>query len=543
MKLETVALDDQQTKLIAEFDSDTLEKYKRQAARKISQNQKFPGFRPGKAPYDLVRRVIGEEAIQQEAIELMLDDVYPQVLKEANVNPSGPGKLEEIVKMDPPTFAFVVPLPPQVELGEYKEIRKEYAPEPITDEQVETTIRRLQRSYATAEPVNRPAQEGDMVSFKVSAKRTQPAEDEKETLIEETPYQMVAGEENDDENGANWPYEGFSKELIGLGENDTKTFTHTFVEESPFEDLRGKEAEFTVTVQGVKEMHLTELNDEFAQSLGEFENVEALRKAVRSQLEQNYSQQYDQDYYDALIKSLVDQATIKYPPHMLDEEVDEFMEGLEKNLQRDHLDLETYLKMREMDRETFITNEVKEAATRRLERSLVMEEFARRENIEVNSEEIRSIYYSALQQMQQSQPTRKSQPKKRSTQEMANSLAMNAVNSIFNQRLTSRLKAIATGKGDEEAQQPEVMIPSATDWLKPKAEQTEEQAQAEAPAEPEDRIPTESQAALESVESSAAGSEPEAEQEQAAGEADVLAQEPPQGDTEPGDIKPEESEG
>src|SRR5512146_114319 len=178
LKLETVALDDQQTKLIAEFDTETLEKYKRQAARKISQNQKIPGFRPGKAPFDLVRRIVGDEALQQEAIELMLDDVYPQVLKEANVNPSGPGKLEEIVKMDPPTFAFVVPLPPQVDLGEYKEIRKDYAPEPVTEEQIEKTLNQLRRSYATAEPVNRPAQDGDMVSFKVSAKRTQPAEGE-----------------------------------------------------------------------------------------------------------------------------------------------------------------------------------------------------------------------------------------------------------------------------------------------------------------------------------------------------------------------------
>ena len=109
LKLETVALDDQQTKLIAEFDTETLEKYKRQAARKISRNQKIPGFRPGKAPYDLVRRMIGEDALQQEAVELMLDEVYPQVLKEANLTPSGPGKLEEIVKMDPPTFCLYHP--------------------------------------------------------------------------------------------------------------------------------------------------------------------------------------------------------------------------------------------------------------------------------------------------------------------------------------------------------------------------------------------------------------------------------------------------
>ena len=65
----------------------------------------------------------------------------PRRFDEANINPSGPGKLEEIVSVDPPTFSFIIPLPPEVHLGDYKEIRKEYAPEPVTDEQIESTIK------------------------------------------------------------------------------------------------------------------------------------------------------------------------------------------------------------------------------------------------------------------------------------------------------------------------------------------------------------------------------------------------------------------
>jgi trigger factor len=455
LKIETQALEDQQTKLIAELDSETLERYMRQAARKISQKTKFPGFRPGKAPYDLVRRMYGDEALQQEAIELMLDEVYPKVLQEANITPSGPGKLEEVIQMDPPIFAFVIPLPPSVELGAYSEIRKEYAPEPITDEQVEQTILRLQRSYATSEPVERAAQMGDMVSFKMSAKHTQAAEGEEDTLMEETPYQMVAGEDPVNEEEV-WPYEGFSQELIGLSADESKTVIHTFDDESPYEELHGKETEFIITVDNIKELHLPELNDDFAQSLGEFETMEALRSTIRQQLEQNYSQQYDQSYYDELVEELISQAEVKYPPHMLEEEIEQFLHGVEHNLERDRLDLETYLKMREMDREAFIEQEVKPAASRRLERSLVLEEFARREGIEVKSEEIRSVYQAALQQMQQSAELRKMQSKnKQSTREMANNLAMNTVNNIFNQRLVSRLKAIAAGKGDE----PEEEIP------------------------------------------------------------------------------------
>jgi trigger factor len=453
LKIETQARDDQQTKLIAELDAETLDRYMQRAARKISRETRIPGFRPGKAPYDVVRRIHGDQVLQQEAVELMLDEIYPTALQQANINPSGPGKLEEIVTLDPPTFAFIVPLPPEVTLGEYIAIRKDYAPEPITDEQVNKSLRSLQRNYATAEPVERAAEKGDLVSIKLSATRAQSEEGEPEVLVPESTYQMVAGE-SEDEGQPEWPFKDFTQELIGLNNDETKTVTHTFDDETTFEDLRGKEVEFKIVVQSVKSLALPEINEEFAQSLGEFESVDALRTIIRTQLEQNYQQQYDQTYFDELIGELVGSATIKYPPHLLDEEITEFIRGVEHNLEHDRLDLDTYLKMRQIDRETFINEEVRPAAARRLERSLVLEEFARQESVEVKSDEIRSIYYAALQQMQQSSELKKMQSQnKQSTREMANSLAANTVNNIFSQRLMSRLKAIAIGKADEPVEE------------------------------------------------------------------------------------------
>ncbi len=446
MKIETTVLEDQQTRLTTELDSETLEKYKRQAARKIAQKTRFPGFRPGKAPYEMVRRTIGDETLTQEALELMLDDVYPQALKEANIEPSGQGRLEKIVSMDPPIFEFVIPLPPVVELGDYKSIKKEYTPEPVTDEQIDTTLRRLQRNYSTAEPVERAAEAGDLVSFKLTASRTTPVEGQPDTLVEETPYQMVAGEDPEDEAEV-WPYEGFTQELVGMSADENKTVTHTFSEESPYEDLRGIEAAFTITVQNVKKMTLPELNDEFAQNLGEFETMEDLRKVIRSQLEQQYSQQYDQNYFETVITELVEQSTVKFPPQLLDNEIEEFIHGVQHNLERDHLDLETYLKMREMDRETFVEQEVKPAATRRLIRSLVLEEFARQEKIEIKNEEVRSVFAMVQQQMSQMPPARGKG--RQNNQEMVNSLAINTVNNIFNQRMMARLKALASGQEEE----------------------------------------------------------------------------------------------
>lgn len=508
MKIETQARDDHQTKLIAELDAETLDRYMQRAARKISRETRIPGFRPGKAPYEVVRRIHGEQRLQQEAVELMLEDIYPTAIQQANINPSGPGKLEEIVTLDPPTFAFIVPLTPEVTLGEYQDIRKEYAPEPITDEQVNKSLRSLQRSYATSEPVERPAEKGDLVSIMLSATRVPSEEGEPEVLIPEGTYQMVAGESEDEAQEA-WPYEGFTEELIGVNNNETRIIKHTFGEETTFEDLRGKEVEFKVVVQSVKSLALPELNEEFAQNLGEFESVDALQTVIRSQLEQNYQQQYDQSYFDELIGELVGTAVIKYPPHMLDEEIEEFIHGVEHNLEHDRLDLDTYLKMRQIDRETFINEEVRPAAARRLERSLVLEEFARRENVEVKSEEVRSIYFAALQQMQQSSELKKMQSQnKQSTKEMANSLAVNTVNNIFSQRLMARLKAIAIGQADQPVEETVSELAGELAELQTIAE---EQPAAEMQAEPAAEMQTEPAAEVQAEPVAEVQAEPAAE--------------------------------
>ena len=143
MKIETQPLEDRQVKIIAEFDTETLEDYSRRAARKLSRETRVPGFRPGKAPIDLIRRMIGEEAIQQPAVAMIVDDHYAKVLAEANVEPSGPGTLEEVISLDPPKFAFVVPLRPEVKLGDYHSIRLPYEPPTVSDVEIDAFFKRM----------------------------------------------------------------------------------------------------------------------------------------------------------------------------------------------------------------------------------------------------------------------------------------------------------------------------------------------------------------------------------------------------------------
>ncbi|MHB0967874.1 MAG: trigger factor, partial [Bellilinea sp.] len=190
MKLDVQPLEDHQVKVIAEMEPAALEEFMRRAARKISRETRIPGFRPGKAPYDMVKRHVGEEALRQQAVEDLIDEYYPKILDEAQIKPGATGSLEEIVSVDPPKFSFIIPLEPTVELGGYKDIRLEYALEAVKEADVDEFIQRLRTNYATAEPVERPAEDGDLVYVKFSGKLTKPAEGEDENVFPERPAQF-----------------------------------------------------------------------------------------------------------------------------------------------------------------------------------------------------------------------------------------------------------------------------------------------------------------------------------------------------------------
>ncbi len=209
MKIETSTHENHQVKIVAEFEADVFETYKRRAARKIASKTKIAGFRPGKAPYEMIVRYVGGASINEEAIEILVDEQYANILKEADVNPSGPGSLNEIISIDPPKLSFLVPLQPEVELADYKNIRLDYSPEQVSAVEIDEFIKRMQRNYATAEPANRPSQNGDLVYVQISAlDKTQP--DEENEIFNERPIQTVLGDELSKKE---WPFEGFLQNL------------------------------------------------------------------------------------------------------------------------------------------------------------------------------------------------------------------------------------------------------------------------------------------------------------------------------------------
>ncbi len=470
--------------MTAEFEPGTLEKYKHIAARKISQKAKIPGFRPGKAPYEVILRAYGEKAIEEEAIETMVEGVYPSILDEAKINPGAPGSLEEVISTEPVKLSFIIPLEPTVELGDYRAVREEYSLEAVTDKQVDDFITRMMKNYATAEPVNHPAADGDLVALKLDVTLAKPADEEKAEVLKDSPLQVIIGENDPEEN--DFPYVGFSDELKGLSENEEKTFKYTYPEDSKYDRLRGKEAEFHVTVQNVKSLVLPELNDEFAQTLGNFENVAKLRDTVRQQLETQKKADYDEGYFDRVIDKLAEKAVIKYPPQLLQDEIDHTLEHIQEDLAQQKLELDVYLKTLKKDREKWLEEEIKPVARKRLERSLLLDEIAKTEKLEVGNEELNTEFNNLVYAMQGQQDFKKMQHKL-TNEKLANAIAMQAATRVLNQHVRDRMKEIATGHApDLEKKAEEAPAAAGETPAKPKRaarKKTEDQPASEAVAQ------------------------------------------------------------
>jgi trigger factor len=448
LKTEKTLRDDHQAEIIVEFEQDELQQYKKRAARIIAKQAKVPGFRPGKAPYEVIERLYGDDAIKQQAVEIMVDEKYSDVLTAAEVEPAAAGKLEEIISTEPPKFKFLVPLTPIVELGNYQAIRKEYSPEPVSDDEVEQVITNMRKSFATAEPANRPAENGDLVYIKISGSLTDPAEGEDPQIIKDSATQVVIGD-NDPRSGGGWPFPGFAEQLIGLSEGEEKSLLHTYEEDSPYKNLSGKTVDYQVTIQSVKFLKLPELDEKFIKMMGNYESVEDMRTAIRADLEAHYKEEFDDKYLSEVVDEIVEQSTVKYPPQLVDEEIKTILDKFNADLAEQRMDLDTYLKVRNLEKAQFIDSEIRPAAKRRLERSLVMDQVGKAESIKLDEAELQNSVKQTLEILRQ-RPDFKKFNNKRNLQNITNSITVDTAWHMLNQSILNRIKDISTGKAESE---------------------------------------------------------------------------------------------
>jgi len=447
LKIETQPRDDHQVTLIVELEPEQMEGARHRAARRISERKSIPGFRPGKAPYDVVVRSFGEGVIAEEAVDLLLDEVYPKALEEAKLEPGASGALEKVEDLDKkPKFTFKVPLAPSVDLGDYRSIRLPYNWKEPGEDKVDQSLAELRQMNAKTETVNRPIQKGDFVMIDLKGTKAKAAEGEAPLMDRPGLPIFVRTEEKADE----FPFPGFTDELVGLSVNGSKSFIHKYDKKYKDESLAGQTVKFDVMVKLVRGSLLPDLNDEFAKQVGPFENLQALREAVKGNLASQSKGVYDDEYFAKVMEKIKEGAKIKYPPQVVDHEVEHVMEDLKSRLAGQGLDMVAYLKSRQMDEEKFIAEEARPIAVKRLERSLIMDEVAKAEKIEVGQEMLQSSFQRTWGEYQgdsgfQKLMRGKSHPPK----QLMNVVAMESANRAYVQQTLNRLKDITTGQAPE----------------------------------------------------------------------------------------------
>jgi trigger factor len=447
LKIETQPRDDHQVTLIVELEPAQMVGAKHRAARRISEKKSIPGFRPGKAPYDVVVRNFGESVVTEDAVDILLDDVYPRAVEEAKLEPGAAGSLEKVEDLDKnPKFTFTVPLAPTIDLGEYRSIRLPYEWQAPGEEKVNESLEELRQMYAKTETVNRPIQQGDFVMIDLMGNKEK-MEDGEKPLVERPGMPIFIRK---DEKKDEYPYSGFSNELIGLSVDEKKSLVHKYKKDDKDESLKGKTVKFDVPVKMVRGTTLPELNDEFAKQAGPFETLQALKDAVKANLETQSKADYDDDYFAKLMEQIKGGASIKYPPQVVDHEVEHVMEDLKSRLAQQNLDMTAYLKSKDMDEEKFIAEEARPIAIKRLERSLVMDEIAKLEKIEVSRDELQSSFEQTWGEYQGDEGFQKmTRGKAQPPQQLMNAVAMESANRAYVQLTLNRLKDIATGNAPE----------------------------------------------------------------------------------------------
>lgn len=460
MKVTTEELERCEVLLTIELEPARVQDLMKKAAQRIAREVKIPGFRPGKAPYNVVVRRFGVEAIQREVLESSVEKIITDALAEVELTPYAQIQLDE-VEWEPLLIKVRVPTQPKVELGSYHDIRLEATPVEVTDEDVDQTLKQLQEQSATWTPVERPAAAGDLISMAVTEK------DGDEVLAEHesVEYELTLPAETDSQQP------DLTTPLLGLSAGESKTFTLTYPEDFDNQRYAGKEITFTVEVSGVKAKELDALDDEFAQQVGEFDTLEALKEQIRTNLRQQGQNQADADLGVAALEKVIEGAEkVEWPLALEEEQIDHEVEHYEYHLKQAGLTLDGYLKMQNKTKDE-LREETRDKVADQIKRGLVMGKIAELEKLAVSQVEI-------LQQAKLIADLSGG-----GDQVWSNILASESrqnliANDLLSNKVIQRLAAIAKGEAQAEAETAGDTVPAVVSEEGPAGSATEPQAEA-----------------------------------------------------------------
>ena len=278
MKVSTQRLPESQVLIEIEVDGKQMERSMDRAYRKLVKRIDVPGFRKGKTPRAMLERHIGRERLLQEAIDLLVPEAYNQALEENEIDAIDQPQIE-MTGSEPLSFKATVPVRPTIELGDYKALRVPPEPVDVDEKDVEQSVDELRRRYAVHEPVDRAVAVGDIIRASVRMvvdKREVYKDDDVELHLREGQTIML---------------EGLVEAIVGAKKGEPLEVGLEMPEDGGGQ-LAGKTVNVSVMVKEIKDEKLPELDDEFAQSVGEgFATLLELRDRLRNDIKERLEAQ------------------------------------------------------------------------------------------------------------------------------------------------------------------------------------------------------------------------------------------------------------
>ena len=349
-----------------------------EAVRHLSQRTKIHGFRPGKAPRAVVERAVGAEAVLEEAMDHLVQKAYRDALVEQDILPLTQAEVnvEQGEEGKPVIFTAVVQVRPEVVLGDYRNFNFKPEIEQIDDAKVAKVVEELRDQNATLAPVeDRGARNGDYaVIGYVGTRDGVPFEG---GSAERMP--LILGEER--------LIPGFEAHVVGLRPGEKTAFDISFPDDYPEAALAGKPARFEVELRELREKILPAEDDDFARSLGSFEDLAALRVEIKARLERNALDKARHEFADKIIEYATANATLELPDVLVDQEVEIMHDELRGSLARQGIDEASYLKVTGKT-EADLHTDFKPRAEKRVKVLLVLSKVAESEGLVIADKDV-----------------------------------------------------------------------------------------------------------------------------------------------------------
>ena len=358
------------------------EKFENAMKDVYKKNAKYftiPGFRRGKAPYNIVEKQYGKEIFYEDAFNEVVPPVYDEEIKNNNIEAvSRPNiDIKQMEKGKDLIFTAVVQIKPEVELGKYKGIEIKKIEYNVSDKDIEDELNKMAEKNSRLVSVEDRAVKKDDISVI-----------DFEGFVDDKPFDGGKAENYELTIGSNTFIPGFEDQIIGMKIGEEKEINVKFPDEYFSKDLSGKDAKFKVKLHEIKVKELPKIDDEFAKDVSEFETLSELKNNIKEKFEKNNEEKQKSETEDEAIKAVCDNVNIDIPSGMIETEIDRMLEDMEGRLRYQGIGLDQYLQIIGKTRDE-MRKEYEETAKESVKSRLVLEKIAEKENIVPEEKQIK----------------------------------------------------------------------------------------------------------------------------------------------------------